>query len=522
MHPSTRRPATLSSLAGLAAISTAAFAQPKPEAQPKPDVTPGTSITIYSSMEPGGIQPQMYRPVAGQGVPQFQIPGYAVVRDVRVLNLPKGRGEVKFTDVAALIDPTTVSFTSIADPNGTSVLEQNYQFDLVSNERLLEKFIDKPITVTVVRGDKAETITGTLLSTQGGILLKHDDGDIEVLNGYSGLSLPKLPEGLITRPTLVWDVNSKAGGPQQVRVGYQTEGITWWTDYNIVYDEKNNSGGTMDLSAWVSILNHSGATYADAKLKLIAGDVHRAPVARNMSRLSPAAASQNSLGMDGGFEEKTFFEYHLYTLGRPTTIPDRSTKQVELFPAAHKVPVEKVLVYNGLGQNFWFDPYNPIQDQNFGVQSNKDVDVYLRFKNSKEQGLGMPLPAGKIRVSKLDTADGSLEFIGEDLIKHTPRDEQVLVKMGHAFDVVGERKQTEFKSEGRGRVITESYEIKVRNHKDTPVDVIVTEPLFRWSTWEITKSSPDFKKVDSRTIQFPLTIPKDGEGAVTYTVRYTW
>jgi hypothetical protein len=239
----------------------------------------------------------------------------------------------------------------------------------------------------------------------------------------------------------------------------------------------------------------------------------------------PAAQLSRGIAEDSaaaGFQEKAFFEYHLYTLGRPATIPDRSTKQVELFPAAHNVPVDKVLVYAGLGHDFYYDWSNPIMDQNFGVQSKKDVDVYLRFRNGKEQGLGMPLPAGRIRVSKLDPADSSLEFIGEDTIKHTPRDEEVLVKMGHSFDVVGERRQTDFRTEANGHVVTESYEIKVRNHKDAPVDVIVQETMYRWSNWEITKTNVEPKKLDSRIVHFPLTIPKDGEGVVKYTVRYSW
>ncbi len=220
------------------------------QVQPAPA---GTTITIYSSMEPGAIQPSQYRPIPGQGqYQQYQqpIPGYAVVRDVRDMTMPKGQGQVRFTNVAAMIDPTTVSFTSLTDPSGTSVLDQNYQFDLVSNDRLLEKFIDKPITVTVVRGNKSEEVSGTLMSSEGGALvLRHKDGAIEVVNGYAGLSLPSLPDGLITRPTLVWDVNSKNAGPQQDRVGYQTEGITWWADYNITYDEKNANGGTIDVGA---------------------------------------------------------------------------------------------------------------------------------------------------------------------------------------------------------------------------------------------------------------------------------
>jgi len=487
----------------------------------------GLALTIYSSAKPGAIPAEWYRPVpesmGGNYSGPRQIPGYAVVKQDREIEMPTGRGEVRFSNVAALIDPTTVTFESLSDPKGTSVVEQNYQFDLVNTAKLMERYLDREITVEQSRGDAISTYSGTLLSTAGGVVLKGTDGGVTVVNGYSSAKFPSLPGGLLTRPTLVWDMQSEKGGSQRTRVTYQTTGITWWADYNLLFSEgKDANSGLLDVSAWVSILNQSGASYPEAKLKLIAGDVHRAP--------SPQAAYGGA--MDGrmerlamakapGFEEKAFFEYHLYTLGRPSTLPENSTKQIELFEPARKVPCEKVLVYFGLGDNFGYSG-GVMTDRNFGTQSNNKVDIYLQFKNSKENGMGMPLPAGRIRVSKVDPGDESQEFIGEDVIDHTSKDERVLIKLGSAFDVVGERRQVDFKVDTSRKTMEEVIEIKVRNHKDEPVNVIIKENLFRWLNWEIVKKSQDFEKVDSRTIYFPVRVPKDGEAKVIYTVRYSW
>src|SRR6187551_1653789 len=236
-----------------------------------------TAITIYSSAQPGAISPEFYRPVPGQGVPNaMSVPGYALVRDDREMKIKEGRSQLSFTGVAALIDPTTVTFTSLSDP-ATRVLEQNFQFDLVSTQKLLLKFIDKQITVDKNVGNTVTPITGTLLSAIDGIVLRGSDGSIYSLPAYTSVKFPDLPGGLNTRPTLVWDVSSPAGGTQKTRVTYQTGGITWWADYNLTFNEGADANtGLLDLSAWVSIINQSGATYQDAKLKLIAGDVHRA------------------------------------------------------------------------------------------------------------------------------------------------------------------------------------------------------------------------------------------------------
>jgi hypothetical protein len=495
-----------------------------PRAGRAPEGRTSTAITIYSTATPGAIPADLYRPVPGVTYgPQAygQVPGYALVRQEREVELPKGRGEVRFTDVAALIEPTTVTFASLTDPAGTRVLEQSFQFDLVGPDRLLQKYIDQPIEVVQVEGDSPRVIRGELLSTAGGLVLRGEGGGVRVINGYSSIAFPALPKGLITRPTLVWDVQSAAGGRQAVRVAYQTSGITWWADYNVVFTEgKDANSGVLDVGAWVSILNRSGAGYPEARLKLIAGDVHRAPQAAPMGRMRgvPAAPAVEEAA---GFEEKSFFEYHLYTLGRPATIADNSTKQIELFDAARGVPCEKVMVYYG-AEGFSGAFPSPMTDRDFMPQGNRKVDIYLRFKNTKENRMGMPLPSGRIRVSKQDPADGSMEFIGEDTIDHTPKDETVLIRLGSAFDVVGERKQVDFRVDQRARWMEETVEVSIRNRKTEPVTVIVKENLYRWVNWEITKKTHEYEKIDARTVHFPVRVEKDGEAVVRYTVRYTW
>jgi len=481
-----------------------------------------TAITIYSSAQPGAISPEFYRPIPGQGVPNaMSVPGYALVRDDRDMKIKQGRSQLSFTDVAALIDPTTVTFSSLTDPS-TRVLEQNFQFDLVSTQKLLLKFIDRQITVDKSSGNSVTPITGTLLSAIDGIVLRGTDGSIYSLPAYTSVRFPDLPGGLNTRPTLVWDIQSPAGGSHKTRVTYQTGGITWWADYNLIFNEgADANSGLLDLSAWVSIINQSGATYQDAKLKLIAGDVHRAePVLDRAMRTKVMEMAVAAPQGANGFEQKDFFEFHLYTLGRTTTLPNNSTKQIELFDQAKQIPAKKVLLYYGAVQPYFYP--SPYTDRNMGVEMNKKVDVYLEFKNDKQFGLGVPLPAGRLRVSQLDKADGSLEFIGEDTIDHTPKDEQVRVKLGSAFDVVGERRQVSFSVDTTAKWMEEEIEVKLRNHKSQPVDVVVKENLYRWSNWKILTQTHKYDKEDARTISFPVKVAKDGEAVVRYRVRYTW
>ena len=511
MSPRLRRPSAL-----IAGITLAVAATPSQAAAPE------TALTVYSSAQPGAIPADWYRPLPGQGTPPAQnLPGYAVVRVDRDVSVARGRSLLKFTDVAALIDPTTVSFQSLTDPAGTRVLEQNFQFDLVSTQKLLSRYVDRAVTVESPQGDGVSILQGTLLSAHDGLVVRGDDGQVHALRNWSGMRFGELPGGLITQPTLEWDISSGKGGDQRARVSYQTGGITWWADYNLLFTPgKDANSGFVDVGAWVSIINQSGATYEDAALKLVAGEVNRAPPAP-----APYPKSQmRAMAMEAdvaGFEEKSFFEYHLYTLGRPTTLPNNSTKQIELFDAAGRVPARKALVYYGAPQGFGWGG-SPMTDREFGPASNKQVDVWLEFSNGKQAGLGMPLPAGRIRVSQQDPADGSLEFIGEDTIDHTPKDEDVRVRLGTAFDVVGERRQTDFSIDTRGRVMEEAFEVTLRNHKDQQVEVTIRENLYRWSNWRVLSSSLPFEKVDARTIEIPVKIASDAEAVVSYRVRYTW
>lgn len=474
-----------------------------------------TAITLYSSAQPGSLGAHAFR----NPEPGVVIPGYAMVREERSLVLKAGRNVVRVSDIPALVDPTTVSFSSVSDPRGTRVVEQSFEFDLTSTAKLLSRYLDREISVEQARGDTVETFTGTLVGTHGGLTLRQSDGSIRVVEQHSGIRLPGLPGGLISKPTLVWEVQASTAATHQARIAYQTGGMTWWADYNLTHSEPDPESCRLDIGAWVTIVNQSGASYADARIKLIAGDVQRVqprPPGVPMAMASRAAAEDAR-----GFTEKAFFEYHLYTLGRPTSLPDNSTKQLELFPIAPGVGCDKMLVYQGQRPQPIYGA--PMLERDFGGDANRKVDIFLRFRNAAANGLGVPLPAGRLRVSKLDPADQSLEFIGEDLIEHTARDERVEVKLGSAFDVVGERRQLDFRIDTRARWMEEDIEVRVRNQKpDQAVAVVVKEHLHRWSTWSVPQHSHEFSKEDARTIHFALRVAAKGEAVVRYTARYTW
>lgn len=477
-----------------------------------------TALTIYSSQQPGAITADFYRPVPGGSVPSAaSVPGYAMVRQDRNVTLSAGRSTLRFSEVAGLIDPTTVTFTVPANPL-VRVLEQNFQFDLVSTAKLMLRYIDKPITVERSVGNETSSVTGTLLSASDGLILRGSDGSVHALNGYSAVKFPELPGGLITQPTLVWDLNSPVSGTQRARVTYQTGGITWWADYNVVFNEgRNANSGLLDLSAWVSVINQSGASYHDARLKLVAGDVNRVPAPPRAAYAPMLKASR--VEADAGFAEKAFDEFHLYTLGRTTTLPNNSTKQIELFDQAKQIPARRLLIYNALGSPGFGAPYT---ERDPGINTSSKVESYVEFRNDTASGLGVPLPAGRVRVSRLDTGEGSLEFIGEDAIGHTPKDETLRLKLGSAFDVVGERRQVDYQVDTHARWVEEEIEVKIRNHKSQPVEVIIREPMYRWSNWKILSHSQDFQKDSAQLIHFTVTVPRDGESIVRYRTHYSW
>jgi hypothetical protein len=354
---------------------------------------------------------------------------------------------------------------------------------------------------------------GVLLGFDGGqIILSKDPkkGPIEIVartDNVTAIVCSEMPEGLLTKPTLKWKLQAAKEGKHDVKVTYLTNGITWEADYTAVIskDEKK-----LDLGGWVTIKNNSGKRYENARMKLVAGGVHRAP--------TPVPRGRDFGGKGGvgsGVEGKEFFEYYLYTMPRKGTVEDKSTKQLELLNSTG-IGCVKTFRYNGAIIPRWGNQW----ETRYGTQCNKKVDVFLSFKNAKDNQLGMPLPGGKVRVFKKDPDDGSLEMIGEDRIDHTPKNEKVELKMGQAFDIVGERKQTNFRRLA-GNVFEESFEIKLRNHKKEKITVEVFEKLYRSTNWEIRQESMKHEKVDASTVKYLAEIDPDGEVTITYTVMYT-
>lgn len=481
---------------------------------------PATSVTIYSSADPAGFDPQRYVEQQRNGwTPNaaWQVPGFGVVKQLRSFDLQPGRNEVSFTDVAAFLDPTTVGFSDLTDAKA-SVLEQSFQFDLVSPSKLLEKYLDKRIRALVPVGDDVTVVEGVLLSANQGQLVVRTSKGIEMVPAANAqISLAELPEGFLTRPTLVWDLMASKGGTHEIRTTYQTAGLTWRADYNLVLNADDTKA---DLTAWVTLLNLSGIAYPDAQLKLVAGDVQRVqpqpPIARNMR----GGAVEMMADSAPGFEEQSFFEYHLYTLPRRTDIASNSTQQLTLFPSVNGADITKELVYQPTGMAGW--GREPWTNQGFVPGGPNKIGAFVSFRNTEENRLGMPLPKGRIRAYKQDPKDGTLEFIGEDLIDHTPRNETVRIKLGDSFDVVGERNVVDFTVDTNRKTMTETVEIKVRNQKKVVQNVVVRESLYRWKTWEIVERSEPFEKMNANTVEWRLKIAPEGTGTVRYKVVYTW
>ena len=421
-----------------------------------------------------------------------------LVKDVRQTRLPTGLHETEFTDVAAQIDPTSVHLKSLTDPAGLRILEQNYEYDLLSSGKLMEKYVGRMVRLYNTDGTYLEA---KLLSTAGPVF--EINGQIHL--GHNGrLVLPSLPDNLVSKPTLVWLLRNAIAGPQRVEASYLTGGITWKADYVMVINAADTKS---DVTGWVTIDNRSGATYGNASLKLVAGDVNRAVEGRRAARMmdvAAKAASNQEAARD--FKTEGFFEYHLYTLDGRTTIKDNQTKQLTLMAAAD-VPVVKQLIYYG-AQDYYRTSYGM-------PMSNQKVGVYFDIKNSKENGLGLPLPKGKIRVYKAD-ASGSQQFVGEDWIDHTPRDERVKIKMGDAFDVVGERTQKEWRKIASNLYEVE-WEISLRNHKKEDQTVTVIEPVP--GDWQVLTSTHAWEKPEAHTLKFQVPVVKDGASKLTYRVR---
>jgi hypothetical protein len=411
----------------------------------------------------------------------------ALVKEVRSVELPKGTGEFSFVGVPARIDPTSVRL-GVRGGGSLSVLEQNYRYDLVSREKLLERYLDQPTRV-VTKHDKLHE--GILKTASGSLVLETADGVVLLANDeIADITFPEIPEGLITRPTLVWIVDNDGDAKRDLEIAYLTEGMAWHTEYVAAVDSKDER---MTLNGWVSIQNNSGATYEGAHVKVVAGDVHRAQRPGGMPRGMKVMAMDSAAP---GFEERSFFEYHLYDLDRTTTLADREVKQIQLLED-REVPLTKVYVY---------EP-SRVDDK---------VQVKIEFENTEENDLGIPLPGGKFRVYREDM-DGALEFAGEDFIDHTARDEKVSIVLGNAFDLVGERNETDARRISN-RIWERTFEIKLRNRKEADaVTILVRE--HPGGIWNVLESSHEWEKPNTRDLEFEIPVSAGEEVSVTYRVR---
>jgi hypothetical protein len=470
---------------------------------------------------------------------------FAVVRQKLPLDLRSGVNHVQVTDITAHLETDSVILRPLDPGRHLQILEQNYRNDPVSQQLLLSLYEGK--TIDFLETDK----DGTLRTVQGKIIrsgyVSHyaafqtygadyaaqqaavaqgSEQPIIEVNGKLQFSLPGQPEfpalvdDTVLKPTLSWELLSDKPGALSAEFSYVTGGMNWNASYNVIAPPKSN---VLELVGWVTLDNQSGKTFRDARVKLMAGDVNKVPPPGSPINGGTIGGVAGGQFVGPPLTEKTFDEYHLYTLEHATTLHDRETKQVEMVRAAG-IQSKTLYVYDGfrIDQNYQNWPMESIrQQESYGILSNPKVWVMQEFKNSLENHLGMPLPKGRVRFYRRDD-DGQLEFTGENDIDHTPKDETIRLYTGNAFDMTGERIRTEYHADFNARWLDESFEIKVRNHKSEPVEVRIIEHLYRWTTWDILKNSDSFKKLDSRTVEFDAQIPPGGEKTVSYKVHYSW
>ena len=424
---------------------------------------------------------------------------FAVVRECRQMSFEEGVNKVKFTDVASAIDPTSVGFQCLSSPGAVAILEQNYEYDLVGTDSLLKRYIDKNVSVAI-KGSGAQTgkeLTGVLMAAVGSdLILKGEKNNIEIVSKseVEEISLKEMPDDLVTRPALIWLANAKKSGEQLCLVTYTTGRIGWSADYSAVLNADETK---IDFTGWVTVDNKSGATYKDATIKLIAGDVRR--ITEPEPKVFRKAYAEDAQG--GGFEEKPFMEYHLYTLVRKSTVNNNQVKQIEFITPATGVPTKKLYIYDR-------------------GQQDKKVQIKLEFENKEENHLGIALPRGKVRVFKKDPADGMLEFVGEDKIDHTPRKEKLLLYIGNAFDIVPE--YTLVDSRHGRRMKQETHKIEFRNRKNEAVTIFVDEKFPSEVNWAVSESTHKYEKRDAHTARFEVKIAADSTVTVQYSATQNW
>jgi len=426
----------------------------------------------------------------------------ALVKDTRLIPLRTGVQELKFMDVAGKINPATVRIKSLAEGMILNILEQNYEYDLISPQKLLEKFVGQKVELVWMNPEsKKETVVeATLLSTQGGNIFQIGD---KITIGHPGrIVLPKIPENLSRQPSLVWLLENKFPKPQRMEVTYLTSGINWKADYLAVL---NPSDTLADFTGWVTIENRSGVVYRNALLKLVAGEVHQVKEERRIDRPIPLAAKEAA----PQFKEEPLFEYHLYTLDRGTTLQDNETKQLVLFHAS-QVPVSKLFIFQGQPSIYWARMEAKGQRQRVGV--------FLELVNRTENRLGIPLPKGIVRVYQEDR-EGTLQFVGEDRIDHTAKNEKMKVKIGEAFDLTAERIQTDYKHLD-SKLYEVTFEVTLRNQKNEDIKVFVEEPIP--GDWEMISNTHAYEKIQGNLVRFHVPVAKGQEAKVRYKVRFRY
>jgi hypothetical protein len=433
----------------------------------------------------------------------------ALVRDVRNLTLARGTGHLRFMDIAATVNPATVHFRSLTEPSEVSILEQNYEYDLLDPDKLLRKYVGREVTLMRTRTEggtkRQDEVKATLLSYNTSPVWRIGS---EIVTGIGAdhIRFPALPESLYSRPTLIWTVQNDGAQTHRVEASYLASRLAWNADYvlTVARDDK-----AADLNGWVTVTNNSGTAFRNARLQLVAGDLNR--VRQQLGRMMDVAAqAPRSESVQEKMVQEAFSDYHLYTMGRKTTINNAQTKQVSLLEGTG-VPVVKRYVVEG--QSYYYrnpaHPGSPIKDS---------VQVFYEFKNSAQAGLGLPMPAGVLRVYQQDSK-GGVQFVGEDRIMHTPKDETLNVKIGNAFDVICERKQVDFEKIATG-VYEIGYEITLRNHKASAVSVDVNEPV--GGTWRMLTSSHQWTKTSAWAAQFKVPVAADGTSVLKYRVRVTY
>jgi len=462
---------------------------------------------------------------------------FFVAREYLPLDLKAGVNRVAYTGVAAHLEPDSVI---LRDPAGRAlqILEQNYRNDPISQELLLSLYEGKMLDFLVQRNGKDEIIKGKVIRSgyipsayyaQNYQQPAYTQPIIEVDGilrfGLPGQPLfPSLTADSVLKPTLHWLLETNEQGKFDAEISYVSGGMSWQADYNLVVSDKSNGKiDILDMIGWITMRNQSGKTFENARIKLLAGDVSKLQQPAISGRLYAAEAkAMNQDAMRPVVNEKSFDEFHLYTLERASTLRNQETKQVE-FVRSTGIRAQRIYVYDGaqVGQYGYYNLEQIRQDVSYGTLSNPKIWVMEEFKNSDVNHLGIPLPKGKLRFYRRDT-DGHLEFVGENMIDHTPKDEVIRVYTGNAFDVVGERKRTNYRVDSNQRWMDETFEIRVRNHKKAPVNVRVVEHLYRWTNWKLMEQSHASRKTDAQTIEFPITITPDGEQVITYTVHYFW